>query len=262
MRPLGAIALITFDCTGTLFKTRKPIATQYMQALREVAGPSKLDAIAAVDEQLIESAFLMAYRKACHARPCFGHATVGDRTWWHDVVSETFAGAGLPANAADSLLPDTFDRLWNRFCSSDGFELLPHAAECLHRLHTRENASPRIGVVSNWDSRLPSLLDDLGVAKYIDAIVTSGEVGCEKPDVRIFEEAKRQLGVPADGARLMHVGDSWSRDVLGARAAGFEAVYVGSQAVSAAVRAEMEATPHIALQSLELLCEQLELDSS
>ncbi len=49
-------------------------------------------------------------------------------------------------------------------------------------------------------------------------IVTSCEVGSSKPEVPIFHEAARRLGVPV--RRILHVGDRWELDILGARAAG------------------------------------------
>ncbi len=49
-------------------------------------------------------------------------------------------------------------------------------------------------------------------------IVTSCEIGCAKPDPRIFHAAARRLGV--DGSAILHVGDRWELDVVGALAAG------------------------------------------
>ncbi len=52
-------------------------------------------------------------------------------------------------------------------------------------------------------------------------IVSSCDLGCGKPDPRIFLEAARRLGRPA--AEILHVGDRWELDVVGAKAAGFGA---------------------------------------
>jgi putative hydrolase of the HAD superfamily len=57
---------------------------------------------------------------------------------------------------------------------------------------------------------------------YFDCIVASTTSGAQKPDVAIFREALRRTG--ADPASSIHVGDNYIADVLGARAAGIDAV--------------------------------------
>ena len=60
--------------------------------------------------------------------------------------------------------------------------------------------------------------------KYFSLILTSEEVGCEKPDPRFFREACRWAGCRPEEAVL--VGNSWTDDVLGPLRAGWHAVYV------------------------------------
>jgi HAD superfamily hydrolase (TIGR01549 family) len=61
----------------------------------------------------------------------------------------------------------------------------------------------------------------LGIDPYINYLVTSEEVGAEKPDRRMFEAAVGKLKVEAE--RCLMLGDSPSKDVEGARAAGITA---------------------------------------
>lgn len=78
------------------------------------------------------------------------------------------------------------------------------------------------GVVSNSNGTVRSILERIGLGRDLDFIVDSGMVGVEKPDPRIFEIALARAGVAADAA--IYVGDLYSIDVLGARAAGLDAV--------------------------------------
>ena len=80
-----------------------------------------------------------------------------------------------------------------------------------------------VGIISNSEGRLAELVAELGYAALFPVIVDSGRLGIDKPDRRIFEHAASQLGVPLNA--LVHVGDAWEADVLGARAAGAEAVW-------------------------------------
>ncbi|MCS6859702.1 MAG: HAD-IA family hydrolase, partial [Abditibacteriales bacterium] len=69
---------------------------------------------------------------------------------------------------------------------------------------------------------LPPVLEELGIGRFFAFVLTSAACGCEKPDVRIFQEALRRAQVAPHEA--LHVGDSYERDVLGAWQAGISAV--------------------------------------
>ena len=83
-------------------------------------------------------------------------------------------------------------------------------------------AGARVVVVSNWDVSLADVLERVGLAPLIDAVVTSAAVGAAKPAGAIFAHALGLAGVPAERAR--HVGDSLEEDIRGAQACGIEAV--------------------------------------
>ncbi len=53
----------------------------------------------------------------------------------------------------------------------------------------------------------------------VEKVFISAEVGCEKPDPRIFRLVERELGVKP--GQVVHVGDSEFHDIAGARAAGW-----------------------------------------
>jgi FMN phosphatase YigB (HAD superfamily) len=89
-------------------------------------------------------------------------------------------------------------------------------------LETLRGLGLRLAVVSNSNGTVARLLEALGLARQLDAIVDSGIVGFEKPDPRIFRHAAALLGVKPEDA--VHVGDLYSVDVVGARAAGARAI--------------------------------------
>jgi putative hydrolase of the HAD superfamily len=78
------------------------------------------------------------------------------------------------------------------------------------------------GVISNSNGSVRSILEETGLAVHLDFIIDSSVVGVEKPDPRIFELGLREAGVAAGEA--VYVGDLYSVDVLGARAAGLEGI--------------------------------------
>ena len=80
-----------------------------------------------------------------------------------------------------------------------------------------------IGIISNSEGRLAELVEELGHSALFPVVVDSGRLGIDKPDPRIFQHAAERLGIPL--ASIVHVGDAWEADVLGARAAGAEAIW-------------------------------------
>jgi phosphoserine phosphatase len=70
-----------------------------------------------------------------------------------------------------------------------------------------------------------------GLSEYFDAVVVSGDLGVAKPDPSVFEHALSSLGL--DPGDAVMVGDSLSKDVEGALAAGLGAVWVNRRGRSA-----------------------------
>lgn len=81
--------------------------------------------------------------------------------------------------------------------------------------------------ISNFDERLHPLLKNLGVHDLFDFVLTSRECGSEKPAPPMFYEALKRAGARnhETGAGV-HIGDNFSKDVLGARGVGWLPVLI------------------------------------
>lgn len=66
--------------------------------------------------------------------------------------------------------------------------------------------------------------DKSGLRDRFAHIVLSEEVGCQKPNPRIFEEALRMNGLQAED--VVMIGDSWSSDIQGAINAGIDQIWI------------------------------------
>jgi HAD superfamily hydrolase (TIGR01509 family) len=127
-----------------------------------------------------------------------------------------FGGAGVPADRMDVVV-GTLKRLheeWHLWCRT-----MPGTAEALDRLR---GAGLRLAVVSNSDGRVEEALAAAGIRDRFDVVLDSALVGVEKPDPAIFRAALTALGVAP--VEALYVGDLYEVDVVGARAAGMEAV--------------------------------------
>ncbi|HEV2165748.1 MAG TPA: HAD family hydrolase [Thermoplasmata archaeon] len=82
-----------------------------------------------------------------------------------------------------------------------------------------------VGVVTNnHTAEQIEKIQALHLERWIDFMVTSEDVGVQKPHPAIFRAALKKSGVPA--AETTMVGDSWASDVLGATGAGLRAVWL------------------------------------
>ncbi|VVA20470.1 PREDICTED: haloacid dehalogenase [Prunus dulcis] len=110
-----------------------------------------------------------------------------------------------------------FGWFYQYYAKGDSWRLPEGAYETMALL---KDAGVKLAVVSNFDSRLRKLLEDLNVLHLFDAVIISSEVGYEKPDANIFKSALDQVHVDAEKA--VHVGDDKIADKVGANAVGID----------------------------------------
>ena len=105
---------------------------------------------------------------------------------------------------------------------------VPGAQDALRRLrpHYRLLVATNADLSGGPDVR--AALARVGLDGYIDAVVSSKDVGAAKPNAAFFEAALRQAGVNGKAvapANAVMVGDRTDNDVGGAKRAGLRAVW-------------------------------------
>lgn len=205
-RPRGLL----LDAMGTLIGLRQSVGEGYAA----VAADQGL----ALDAAAIDREFPALYRQAPPlAFPGLeGRALRQAETdWWGALIAAVLQriGAAPPPAELTAALFDHYSR-------AEAWRVYDDVPRHLRRWHA---AGLKLAVVSNFDGRLPALLEHLGLAQWLDAVVISSTAGAAKPDPAPFRQALCCLGLPA--RQVWHVGDS-PEDVAGARAAGLACVCV------------------------------------
>ena len=209
------IEAVFFDAAGTLIAVNGSVGGIYAR-LAQAHGKT----VAVAD---LEAGFGRAFAAA--PPMAFPGARAGEipaleKKWWRELVLQVFSPLGLfPAFGA------YFDELYDFFAQPRAWRLYPDTRPALEALHAR---GVRLGVISNFDSRLFGLLDGLGIARFFDPTVISTRAGAAKPDTAIFSHALAHHGLAPEHA--VHVGDSYEMDVLGAQAAGLQPVLIDRRA--------------------------------
>lgn len=98
-------------------------------------------------------------------------------------------------------------------------DLYADVRPCLAAIRAQDRT---VLLAGNQPARRTAQLEDLDLP--VDGIVTSAELGADKPDPAFFDGVLRQTGVGAD--QVLYVGDRVDNDVLAATAAGMRTCWL------------------------------------
>ncbi|MCY4581257.1 MAG: HAD family hydrolase [Chloroflexi bacterium] len=205
------IRAVFFDFYGTLADW--PAAEDLQQAAAAAEG-------IAVARSAIASAYRTAnaYLDGENAKHLVRERTQEER----DAVFAEYERLLLADAGAPDVSLEVAARIWQRVRGApEELRLFPDARSVLAEMRSEGFT---LGVISNMGQELNDLLDRLGIGEYLPVRSTSGRSGVSKPHPRIFQLALAGAGVRPEEA--VHIGDSISADVEGARSAGMRAVLV------------------------------------
>jgi putative hydrolase of the HAD superfamily len=201
-RPVRAVI---FDAGNTLLRMNYSVIADHLRTRGRAASPEQVEeaelrARVRLDRHLTPGAASTesTVTHGRYLRYLLEHLAITD-DGEIDAIARWRRGYNLPVG------------LWNR---AD-----PEALVAIRRVR---EAGRVAGVISNSNGSVRSILEETGLATHLDFIIDSSVVGVEKPDPRIFQLGLREAGVAP--AEAVYVGDLYSVDVLGARAAGLDGI--------------------------------------
>ena len=128
---------------------------------------------------------------------------------------EFIATIGYPASAVDPF-KHAFRAAWGKTHT-----LVPDARELLETLQSK---GYRLFAASNSFGHLQrSRLQHAGILSFFEDTYISMDIGYDKPDIRFYQEALRRCGLQPH--EVLMIGDSMTTDILGAQAAGLDALF-------------------------------------
>jgi len=206
--PLDQVKVILFDAGDTLFRVKGGVGAVYAA----VAARFGVNA----DPDLLHRRFIAAWpRKPPLVFPGVlpEDLPAFEQNWWKGLVQEVFEETPLPD------FDPFFHTLYAEFEGEGAWELFPETVGVLQHLKA---AGYRLGIVSNFDSRLFKICERLGIRHYFETIVVSTGAGAAKPSPLIFQRALASLDIlPLNS---LYVGDSPKHDLAGANCAGLWSV--------------------------------------
>ncbi|XP_028045917.1 rhythmically expressed gene 2 protein isoform X2 [Monomorium pharaonis] len=150
-----------------------------------------------VEPRKLAQSFKTNFVQLSKEHPIYGkHTGLGWRNWWKTIVHNVFREQHA------SVSTDTLDKKRNVI----------------------------LGVISNFDQRLESILEEVQIRQYFAFVLTSYDFGMEKPSLSIFEEALRLVKHFREEEILpeeaIHIGDRVDNDYFGAKSAGWNALLI------------------------------------
>jgi putative hydrolase of the HAD superfamily len=189
---------ILLDLDGTLYDYTAAHVPALTGAVRHIALK------AGVREDAVREAILTA-RGTVHER-LKGTAASHNRLLYFQGACERLGVSSFP------LALDCYHLYWDTFL--DNVKLFDGVLTFLGTFST----TPIILVTDLTADIQHKKIVALGLDPWIKFLVTSEEVGCEKPDPRIFQYALGKLGIKPYEACM--IGDDRDKDIAGAQAAG------------------------------------------
>ncbi|KAI8975429.1 HAD-like domain-containing protein [Mycotypha africana] len=124
--------------------------------------------------------------------------------WWRELVYSTYTLSGVEPKELDKNYDQLFTSVYNRFNAGDAYTIFPDVLPTLEEL---KNQGFRMGVISNADERLATIIDNLELGKYFDFVLASADVGVVKPNKAIYDKALKAAGREVKPQEALHVGD-------------------------------------------------------
>lgn len=206
------IRVVTFDAANTIIRHEWDGAKILLDSALEIGitVPAEVDARAAY-------ARIATSTRNEHEQIELRRDPHEIRAFW-----QRFAAAWLSSIGQDESQAKQLHQAAEAKVFSPGGMVWALFGDVIPTLDALDSLGTRAGVISNWDSSLHRILETLGISHRLDFVIASLEHGIEKPDKKIFQIAEQVGSFEPD--EVLHVGDSYEDDVVGAKSAGWRAL--------------------------------------
>jgi putative hydrolase of the HAD superfamily len=206
--------VIFFDAVGTLFGVKGSVGEIYSAIAREFGVTASAASLDQAFYQGFHSAPPMAFPGTLPSE-----IAKREYQWWETIALDTFSEVGVMEQFKD--FSSFFATLYQYFATAQPWVIYPDVRPALEAW---QRQGIEMGIISNFDSRLHSVLTALNLRDFFTSVTISTEFGAAKPDAKLFQAGlHKHLCKPQEA---WHIGDSRQADYQGAKAAGLKAILI------------------------------------
>lgn len=211
------IKLVTFDAFNTILKLNASVGTIYASATKNLFP--ELSANFPHVAEKIDKQFPKVYKTHYKRYPNFGLGQITSEQFWHGIVRETIRDTGLELDSTSmNILTSS---LYKDFSTRKHWHVFEDVKEILDRC---KKANIKVGIVSNFDERLETILTNLDLRNDFDFVTCSYQCGYAKPDLGIFEIVLKKANATAE--ECIHIGDNLELDFHAPKKLGIHAYVI------------------------------------
>lgn len=186
---------ICFDATGTLIEAIQPVGETYHRFALEFGVD--------LPAWRLDDAFRRILRHAPVRGlegTSFEERRAHEIQWWFERIRQTFQATDSTARFDD--FRAFAQALFDFYAGAGAWRARPGMPALLAQLRDQ---GARLYVVSNFDHRLPQILEVLDLEKFFEEILIPSRAAYAKPDRALFEAVAAAAGQPLEA--LVYIGD-------------------------------------------------------
>ena len=206
--------VIFLDAVGTIFGVKNNVGYIYTK-LASKYGVNR-------DANLINEYFYQAFKDSSPlAFDETEYETVQklEYMWWEKIAYQTFTKANALKEFTDFYV--FFQELYEYFKTHQPWYIYDEVIPCLKKW---QKQGVQLAIISNFDTRIYSVLESLKLQSYFQTITISSLTGVAKPDRQIFLKALQKHNCKVEDA--WYIGDSLKEDYWGAKALGMKSFWL------------------------------------
>jgi putative hydrolase of the HAD superfamily len=212
---------IVFDAVGTILRPAPPFPVIYQAAARRFGVE--------LEQAAIFAKFVTAFGASdIYDRDVLQYrdSEQRERDRWHAIVSSVFSDF-----VSGTELKALFEELFSHYGKPASWQLFADVPDCWRALRQR---GLRVGIGSNYDSRLESVVAGQSPLNENDGLFISSLVGYRKPAREFYDAIAAAWQLQPE--QLLMIGDDQLNDYQGALDAGWHSFFLDRDSKSPELR--------------------------
>lgn len=208
------LKVIFLDAVGTLFGVKNSVGYIYTELAKKYGVNESAE--------LINDSFYSAFKNA----PPLAFNTENEEEikllefqWWQQVTYNTFAQTKTIEKFNN--FEEFFRELYEHFKTREPWFIYD---DVISMLNLWKKQGIELGIISNFDTRIYEVLDNLNLSHYFQTITISSLTGVAKPDAKIFLTALEKHNCSPENA--WYIGDSIKEDYWGGKSVGMQCFWL------------------------------------